>query len=123
MLIGQEYVDKISQMAFGDEKISFFEQKESILESLTSVGFNGYHFSQIVLGADWQEKLNWAKENYRDTLKPLGFNQAKTAKILKGKGWEEKISWIEKDFENSSYTVSEAYKILQKKDWKNTFNI
>ena len=93
-----------------------------MLEALVSDGFNGSHFAQIVVGAGWKEKLDYAESKYESLLKPMGFTGYHFAQIVVGAGWKEKLDWVVENYEHvmklKGFNQSQTAKILRNKGWK-----
>ncbi len=83
--------------------------------------FNGYHYSQIVLGKDWSEKLDWAKENFENVLEPMGFKGSHYSQIVTNAGWSEKLDWLIKNYKKiykKGFNQPKIAKILKGKGWE-----
>jgi len=63
---------------------------------LTDVGFNGYHLSQIVRNAGWEEKLSLiiSSTGIQLALKKGKITHNKLAKMLKNKNWRQFVQAV-----------------------------
>ena len=119
----KKYIVKILKMYEGLQKLkrlrSFYRNYDSNI-----VGFNGYHFAQIVVNAGWEEKLKYFENP--DNLKRLqeaGFNGSHLAQIVVNAGWEEKLKVVVSEsclalLKRSTVTHNSLAKLLKKKDWR-----
>mgnify|MGYP001618551691 CR=1 FL=1 len=118
-LIGVDHLLDITISGHGDAKVAFLEQNISLLEVLTTLGFNGYHIQLITHGDGWQEKLNWVRDNYQNVLQPMGFNGYHVSQIVIGADWEEKLDWVRDNYQNvlqpMGFEPTHAAKILRSK--------
>ena len=55
--------------------------------------FNGSHISQIVLGKDWEAKLDWVENVYEGSLLFSDFRPEHISRVISGSKWLDKISW------------------------------
>ena len=121
-LLGQEHLSTIRDSGHGNGKLEYLSNNISLLEALVDMDFNDYHISTIMHGSDWQEKLDWVRDNYQNVLEPMGFEPTHAARILKNKAWQEKIDWLANNYENSIYTQAETAKIMTSKNWLQRMN-
>lgn len=119
-LLSAKNIEDIRQMNFGEAKICALSDS-SLLEFLVRNQFEYDHISKIVHGRDWQEKLDWAKNNFTSVLKPMGFNGSHYSQIVTNAGWQEKLDWVTSNYNTLmkplGFTQSQTAKIVKGKEW------
>ena len=120
LLLGhRKYIIKIGKQFDGAAKLQKLLDEASKLQA-----FNGYHLSQIVVGADWEQKLNYFKvpENVK-ALNELGFNGYHLSQIVTNAGWQEKLVYILSKEEEVKTVIrdnkiSTLLDFMQRKSWR-----
>lgn len=104
----------------GSQKIEYLSSNQELIEYLSNNEFNGSHVSQIVVGAEWEKKLNWIIENFNDFKNATGLSQSFTAGVLRTGDWLEKLNWLRYECEFDNYeNNSKILRVLIKKNWIN----
>jgi len=92
-----KYIVKILKFKQGLQKLIRIKEFHANYNN-SEIEFNGYHLSTIVLGAGWEEKLEYFEsEEKLERLKQAGFNGSHLSKIVVGAGWEEKLKYFESE--------------------------
>ena len=124
LILGDDkYIVKILKMYEGLHKLkrlkSFYRNYDKNL-----VEFNGYHLSQIVLGAGWEEKLKYFEDPEKlKRLTDAGFEASHLSQIVRNAGWEEKLKVVITDsclalLKERKLTRHKLSKLFQNKDWR-----
>ncbi len=100
----KKYIAKVASYSHAKDKFDFFaSMKEDKLYELSQL-FNGYHLSQIVVGADWEKKLavfaghkvmigNITIGGEEDLKKWKNlFNGCHLSQIVRNRDWEKKLA-------------------------------
>ena len=121
-LLGQKHLSTIRDSGHGNGKLEYLSNNISLLEALVDMDFNGYHISTIMHGSDWQEKLDWVRDNYQDVLEPMGFNGSHVSQIVRNEGWQEKLDWVRDNYQDvlepMGFEPTHAARILKNKAWQ-----
>ncbi|MFH0838196.1 MAG: hypothetical protein V1880_02940 [Patescibacteria group bacterium] len=115
----RKYIKKILRMPAGLRKL------RAIRTFNPAIKFNGYHLSQIVRNAGWEEKLRYFEDPEKlRRLTGAGFEASHLSQIVVNKGWEEKLNLILSSeglrlaLSEGGITHSELAKMLRKKNWR-----
>ena len=129
LILGDDkYIVKILKMYEGLHKLkrlkSFYRNYDKNL-----VEFNGYHLSQIVLGAGWEEKLKYFEDPEKlKRLTDAGFNGYHLSQIVVNAGWEEKLRYFEdpeklKRLTDAGFEASHLSQIVRNAGWEEKLKV
>jgi len=129
LILGDDkYIVKILKMYEGLHKLkrlkSFYRNYDKNL-----VEFNGYHLSQIVLGAGWEEKLKYFEDPEKlKRLTDAGFNGYHLSQIVVNAGWEEKLKYFEdpeklKRLTDAGFEASHLSQIVRNAGWEEKLKV
>ena len=124
MILGEyKNIVKILKFKQGLQKLIRIKEFHSTYYS-SEVDFNGYHLSQIVRNAGWEEKLEYFEnpENL-ERLTKAGFNGYHLSQIVVNAGWEEKLKYFEAEenlerLTNAGFEASHLSQIVRNAGWE-----
>jgi len=115
----RKYIIEILSRHQGPKKLKKLKECYPLLNQ--KIVFNGSHLSQMVLGAGWQEKLQYFSNSENVTmLKSLGFNGYHLSQMVLGAGWQEKLQYIQRqsDVFQTAAKTDFLIKAFTSKNWR-----
>ena len=83
------YIQEIKSQFQGNEKIEYLKSNPNLVDFLIKMEFNGSHYSQIVVGKEWEEKIKYIQTKYNSSK----YSPKEVQMIMNKKDWKKRLNY------------------------------